>query len=376
MKVAIVHYWFTTRRGGEKVVESILKKFPQADIYTLFYDKQQYGNYLEGHNVYTSIFNTSFIRKHYQKLFPIYPLAVRSLKLKNKYDLIISSESGPAKGISKPKDTLQICYIHTPMRYCWGFSKDYIESVPKLVQPVLSFFFRMLRIWDKTTVDNVDLYIANSNNVKERVNKFYKREAKVIYPPINEFFFTKDTITIDHKKDIFLSFGAITPYKRIDLLVDVFNQTGDELIIIGDGSEKEKLEKKAKSNIQFLGTLDSWSEIESYFNRTKALLFPGEEDFGMIPLEVMAYGIPVLAYNKGGAKETVLENKSDYSKSTGMFFNEQSIDSIKNVLLQYKQVSNQFDPYYIKDHASNFKEGVFLEKITKEINNFMVSRSI
>ena len=369
MKVAIIHYWFITRRGGEKVVENILKLFPEADVYTLFYDKDNYGEYLKNHKVYTSCLDSPFFRKRYQKIFPLYPLGIKSLKLKDNYDLIISSESGPAKGIKIRNRIPHICYIHSPMRYCWGFTNEYLLSVNKTIRPFLKFLFEKLRKWDATTIDNVDLYIANSKNVAKRVKKYYDREAKVVYPPISNDFFKKDTNS-SAKKDIFLSFGAITPYKKIDLLIDTFNDNGMPLVIIGDGSEKGSLEKKANKNIKFVGSLP-WREIEKYFFRTKALIFPGEEDFGMIPLEVMAYGIPVIAYKKGGALETVVENSQDRSKSSGLFFGEQTVESLMKCLEVFSENEYLFDPFWIKSHSKNFNEDVFLKNIKIEIDNFI-----
>lgn len=370
MKVAIIHYWFITRRGGEKVVESILKKYPQADIYTLFYDKKQYGNYLEGHKIYTSILNIKFLRKFYQKVFPLYPLGIRSLKLKDNYDLIISSESGPAKGIRIKNNAKHICYIHSPMRYAWSHMDIYLRSSSKIIRPLLKFFFKKLQKWDKTTIDNVDLYIANSYNVAKRVEKYYNREAVVVHPPIEEKLFKKELK--QSTNEVYLSFGAITPYKRIDLLINVFNLNGKELVIIGDGSEKEKLKKIAKDNIRF-ESYPSWKDVERIINKTKVLLFPGEEDFGMIPLEVMSYGIPVIAYGKGGALETVLENKKQMHKSTGIFFREQTINSLENAITLYEKNANLFNAKFIKNHAKNFKESNFLNKFEKEISFYVKS---
>lgn len=372
MKVAIVHYWFITRRGGEKVTENILELFPNADIYTLFYDENEYGDYLKNHKVYSSILNLSPLRKRYQKIFPLYPLGIKSLKLKKKYDLIISSESGPAKGIQIPHGTPHICYIHSPMRYCWGFTDNYLKSVNKQIQPVLAFLFERLRKWDVKTINNVDLYIANSKNVANRVKSFYNRNAKVVYPPISNELFNKNTFS-DSNRNFYLSFGAITPYKRIDFLVDAFNKNGKPLIIIGEGSEKNSLIKKANDNIQFKGSL-SWSEIEKYFSETKALIFPGEEDFGMIPLEIMAYGIPVIAYKKGGALETVVENTTNIEKSSGLFFEEQTVESLNASLQKFSSYEHLFDPFWIKNYASNFNENVFKNKISFEINKFLNTR--
>lgn len=366
MKVAIVHYWLITRRGGEKVVESILKIFPEADIYTLFLDRDTYGAKLPNNMIYTSVLNNRYFRKHYQKLFPLYPIGVRSLKLQDDYDLIISSESGPAKGIAIPNSIPHMCYIHSPMRYCWGFTDDYLRSMPKIMAPIARFFFNRLRNWDKKTVGNVTHYVANSENVAKRVRKYYTRDAKVIYPPIDNLLFDRPLKT-NVARDVFLSFGAVTPYKRIDLLVETFNRNGEKLIVIGEGSERERLMKKANANIKFFGSLD-WSRIEEYLDRSRALIFPGEEDFGMIPLEVMSYGIPVLAYGKGGALETVVEAET-ISKSSGMFFHNQEIDDIQECLENFKRVEHMFDPDWIREHARTFSEDFFLSKFKAEVQS-------
>lgn len=372
MKVAIIHYWFLTRRGGEKVIESLLKLYPNADIYTLFYDENQYGNQLKNQQVYTSILNTPFLRKQYQKIFPLYPIGIRSLKLKKKYDLIISSESGPAKGIRNPDKIPHICYVHSPMRYCWSHKHLYLKAVNPFLRPFLGFFLERLRKWDETTIDNVDLYISNSKNIADRIVNYYKKEAEVVHPPISEELFHKE---IKRNKDgvFYLSFGAITPYKKIDLLVDTFNKNGKKLIIVGGGTERKKLEQKAKENILFKGVID-WEEIEKLIYKSKALLFPGEEDFGMIPLELMAYGLPVIAYKKGGALETVIENKKNIEESSGVFFEEQTIESLQNAIVYFEKNSKKFNPEWIRNHAKTFSENQFLLNFDKKVEKFLKKR--
>lgn len=371
MKVAVLHYWFITRRGGEKVVESILKLYPQADVYTLFYDEKKYGSFLKNHNVYTSKYNTPFFRKHYQKIFPLYPRIVNSLELKKEYDLIISSESGPIKGIRINNKATHVCYIHSPMRYCWGYTNEYLRSINSLFRPIANFFFNQLRKWDYSTKDNVDLYIANSKNVAKRVKKYYDKESIVIYPPIDNKLFEKPLVK-QNKKDYFLSFGAITPYKRIDLLVETFNRSGENLVIIGDGSEKEKLEQKAKSNIIFKGFLNE-EELSYFIQNSRALLFPGEEDFGMIPLEVMSYGIPVIAFAKGGALETVIENRNKINESSGVFFDQQNVQTISEAVIFFKTVETLFDPLWIRRHAQKFAETIFLYRFRAAIKKNNIS---
>ena len=369
MKVAIVHYWFLTRRGGEKVIESLLKIFPDADIYTLFYDKEQYGDYLQNQKIYTSILNQNFLKKHYQKIFPLYPLGIKSLKMRSSYDLIISSESGPAKGIEIPKGVPHICYVHSPMRYCWSNKEMYLNSVSRQIKPILSFFLERLRKWDETTIDNVDFYLSNSKNVSKRIEKYYHRKSEVVYPPISDDLFLKE-VPFAKDRNQYLSFGAITPYKKIDLLVDTFNENKKKLVIIGDGSERKKLQKKAKKNIQFKKVL-RWSEIEIEILKSKALLFPGEEDFGMIPLEVMAYGLPVIAYKKGGALETVIENRKKIERSSGLFFTKQNVSSIEDAIAFFEANEERFNIKWIKNHTKTFSEEQFLVNFKLKIETFL-----
>ncbi|THD67731.1 glycosyltransferase family 4 protein [Robertkochia marina] len=374
MKVAIIHYWFVTRRGGEKVVENLLKLYPDADIYTLFYDKSTYGNYLEDHNVYVSMLGKSkFLRKHYQKIFPLYPIGIKSLRLQDNYDLVISSESGPAKGIEIPEGTPHICYIHSPMRYCWGYTEEYLRGMNRFLQPVARYFFNKLRKWDSGTVDNVDLYIANSDNVKNRVNKYYNRDAKVAHPPIASELFNGPLKS--NGGEHYLSFGAITPYKRIDLLVETFNRNGKKLVVVGDGAELNKLQQKAKSNITFTGALE-WSEIQKIIKNSRALIFPGEEDFGMIPLEVMAFGLPVIAYGAGGALETVIENKNNTGRSSGLFFGNQTVTSLQRCIDDFENKEQNFNPEWIRTHASKFSEEHFIQKFMSLAGTYLNKETI
>jgi len=369
LNVAIVHYWLVTWRGGEKVIASLLKMFPKADIYTLFYDQTECGKYVKGHQVFSSSLDKPLIRKNYQKLFPLYPYGIKSLKLKKKYDLIISSESGPAKGITIDSPTPHLCYIHTPMRYCWGYMEPYLQSLPAWSRPFARKAFNKLAQWDLTTVDNADLYVANSNNVAKRVERFYKKKAEVCHPPIS-LDLLNQPLNKQTEKNHYLSFGAITPYKNIDLLVDLFNQTGKPLVVIGEGSEKKKLELKAKSNIRFTGSLP-WNEINRLILQSRALIFPGEEDFGIIPLEVMSQGVPVIALKKGGALETVVENRENVETSSGIFFDEPEVESLSKAIDDFERLESQFDPQWIRQQVTRFGEDRFQREMTAYIHRLL-----
>lgn len=375
LKVAILHYWFVTWRGGERVVRELLNIFPNADIYTLFYNEEACGDYLEGFNVYSSLLDRPFLRKRYQKIFPLYPLGVKSLKLKGQYDLIISSESGPIKGVLNDADCPHICYVHTPMRYCWGFMDDYLRVLPRFLRPLAKIEFERLARYDLKTVDNVDLYLANSFNVKRRVREYYSRDADVLYPPISLDLFEESRLRSLplSKSDYYLSFGALTPYKRIDLLVESFNASGRRLLVIGEGGEKDRLMAMAKPNIEFLGGLD-YDLISNIIKGARALIFPGEEDFGMIPLEVMAHGVPVIAYSQGGALETVVYKDGDVKNSTGVFFDAQNRESIDEALIKFENVMDDFDPIFIRRHAREFGSDIFVERFMEILKRFMNSR--
>lgn len=371
MKVAILHYWLVSFRGGEKVIHSLLKLYPNADIYTLFADPKLVQQYFPNNKVYSCPFDIPLIRKHYQKLFPLYPIFVKSLRLRQKYDLIISSESGPIKGVSHPSSTKHVCYVHTPMRYAWGFTQEYLRVLPAITRPIALFFFKFLQVWDKTTVSNVDQYLCNSVNVQKRVQRFYGKEASVAYPPIADFLFHSfaraQEIRARKGRNYFLCFGALVPYKRIDLAVSVFNQNGLPLEVYGLGSETKNLQSLALHNVHIRGALDDDNLIE-VISQARALLFPGEEDFGMIPLEVMALGVPVIALGRGGALETVVES-SNISQSSGLFFTEQSTDALSAAITKFIEIESLFDAQWIHNHAQKFSEDAFLKRFQTLVTN-------
>lgn len=372
LRVAIPHYWLMSWRGGEKVVRALLDLFPQADIYTLFYDNACSDN-IAGHNVYTSILDVPILRKYYQRIFPLYPVGVRSLRLRRKYDLILSSESGPIKGIQNPTNIPHLCYIHTPPRYCWGYTNEYLRVVPKALRGVAAHEFERLRRYDESTISGVHSFIANSFNVKRRVQEFYKRNADVVYPPISLELFNQGSLTTLSAQDrgYYLCFSALTPYKRVDLAVEAVNRLGRKLIVIGDGGERHTLQVMAGSNVTFTGVLP-YPEVQKYIRGAKALIFPGEEDFGMIPLEVMAHGVPVIAYRKGGAVETVIDISAELSPPpTGLFFDRQSVDAVEEAIVRFEKLQDCFVAEEIQLHARKFGEDHFKHEMSRKILAFL-----
>lgn len=355
-KVAIVHYWLINMRGGEKVLEALLDIFPDADIFTHVVDHSKISEQLSAR-----IKATSFISKlpgaakHYQKYLPLMPLALEQLDLTG-YDLIISSESGPAKGIIAAPTATHICYCHSPMRYVWDMYHQYTGNAGVLKRLVMAPLLHYLRIWDVTTSQRVGHFVANSNYVKARIQQYYHRTATVIHPPVE----TGDFSIGDELGDFYLLVGQLVDYKRADLAVDAFNHSGKNLVVIGDGEQLNNLRKKAHSNIKFLGK-QSFDVLLQHYRRCQALIFPGVEDFGIVPLEAMACGRPVIAFAKGGALETVVDG------ITGLHFHEQTIHALNAAVEQFETDRESFEPDTIRQHAERFSRQRFVDEMRSYI---------
>ncbi|MBA65643.1 MAG: glycosyl transferase [Candidatus Marinimicrobia bacterium] len=356
MKVFLVHYWLNSMRGGEKVLEQMIDLFPEAKIITNYYSNKRISKPILDRIYKTSLINNlPFVEKFYRHYLPIYPLALKNIKVKSA-DVVISSESGPAKGIQVPSHIPHICYTHTPMRYIWDMQSEYFgEGMKrKIIQPFINY----LRKWDYNSAQRVDFFVANSHYVKKRIRRFWGRTSEVIYPPVDTKNFSISN-TID---DYYLLFGQSTKYKRHDLAVKAFNENKKKLIVIGEGEELTYLKSISKNNISFLGRINN-KLMKKYLSRCRALIFPGIEDFGIIPVECMASGRPVIAFNKGGATETII------NKKTGLFFDKQSSDSLNQKINDFELIEHKFDPLYIKKHSLNFDKKIFKQKFLKFINN-------
>lgn len=357
-KIALIHYWLTGMRGGEKVVQSICNLFPDIDIFTLVYDKNKIAESINQHKVFTSfIQKLPFARKKYQTYLPLMPIAIEQFDLSG-YDIVISSESGVAKGVLTKPETCHFCYCHTPMRYIWNMYFDYLkhESVGFLKRKIMKVFFNYLRIWDLATASRVDYFISNSNNVKKRILKYYRRDSTVIYPPVD----VESMIFETKKQDYYLVVSQLVSYKRIDLAVQAFNEFKKELIIIGEGEEYKKLKKIANSNIKFLGW-QSEENLRQYYASAKAFIFPGEEDFGITPVEAQASGTPVIGFGRGGLLETVIGGK------TGLFFYKQDYKDLIDVIETFESDSVKFDCYKIRENSLKFSRERFENDLVKFI---------
>lgn len=348
MRVAIVHYWLVWMRGGEKVLEALSDLYPQADIFTLVYDERHISDKLKRHRIIPSFLQRiPGAVKHYQSLLPLMPFALESFDLTG-YDLIISSESGPAKGIIAPPHARHVCYCHTPMRYLWDHYHDYRAHAGFLSRSMLTLMAPALRTWDVTTSVRVDRFVANSRHVAARIDKYYRRPADVVHPPVA----VDDFAPVGAPDDFYLCAGQMVRYKRVDLAVEAFTRTGRKLVVIGEGNEYAKLKRMAGPNITFLGRAP-FPVLKDMLARCRALIFPGEEDFGIVPVEAMASGRPVIAYASGGALDTVVPQLS------GLLFKEQSIEALIEAVERFEAEEACFAPDAIRSHAQQFSTANF-----------------
>jgi len=360
MKVAIVHDWLTGMRGGERCLDVFCEIFPQAHLYTLLYVPGSVSPLIEQMPIKTSfIQRLPFSKKSYRKYLPLFPMAVEGFNLKG-YDLILSCSHCVAKGIIPPPDALHISYTLTPMRYAWDMYGEYFGESRSGIIP---FFIHYLRMWDVTSSQRVDHFLCISKYVENRIKKFYRRDAEVIHPPVEIDRFSLS----DKKEDFFLIVSSFAPYKRIDLAIKAFNRLGFALKIIGSGPEEKRLRSMARSNMEFLG----WQPDEivaDYYSKCRALIFPGEEDFGIVPLEAMASGKPVIAYGRGGALETIISyDQRSKADPTGLFFHEQDVDSLIEAVIQFNKIEREFDPMVIRNHALQWDREIFKETVKKNI---------
>jgi glycosyltransferase involved in cell wall biosynthesis len=369
MRVAIIHDWLTGMRGGERCLEVFCELFPQAHLYTLLHIPGSVSALIEKMPIKTSfIQNLPFSKKRYRKYLPLFPMAIERFSLKG-YDLIVSCSHCVAKGVIPPTDAIHISYMLTPMRYAWDMYEEYFAENKNIMIP---FFMHYLRMWDVTSSQRVDNFLCISKHVQNRLMKFYRRDSEVIHPPVEASRFRLGK----KKEDLFLIVSSLVPYKKIKLAVEAFNRLGYPLRIIGTGQEEKKLRLIAKSNVEFMGWQSDAVVAENY-SRCRALIFPGEEDFGIVPLEAMGCGKPVIAYGKGGILETVVAFDTPKKRGeapTGLFFHEQNVDSLIDAVERFGRIEREFDPAAIRRHALQWDREIFKERIKKNILEKMESR--
>lgn len=345
-KVAIVCDWLTNMGGAEKVIHNLHRQFPDAPIYTTLYDPKRMKGFEEAE------IRTSFLQKipMAQKKHPLFlnwmPMAVESFNL-NEFDIVISSSHSVAKGIITKPETMHVSYCHTPMRYAWEhWELDYrLRKVPKFLHNSIIKKIHKLRIWDRLTADRVDHFLVNSSFVEKRVNKYYRKPATVMHPPVET-----TGLQTGSAGDFYLMVGRHIGYKRFDLVIETFNKNGQKLLIAGTGPESSKLKSLAKGNIEFLGRVDD-QKLKELYRTCKALIFPQLEDFGITPVECMASGRPVIAFGQGGARDTIQEGVS------GMFFDQQTPESLSKSLEKFESMS--WNSTAIQEHSQKFSEQAF-----------------
>lgn len=356
MKIALIHDYLVQHGGAERVLECFTELFPYAPIYTLVYNQKLMHGVFEGKDIRTSFIQKLPFSASRHRLFPQFmPMAIEQFDF-SAYDIVLSDSSSYAKGIITGPQTLHICYMHTPMRYAWDDCQKYTEdfSFPRLVKKLVPFVMNYIRIWDRVSADRPDKIIANSNFVAKRIKKYYKRESVVIHPPAN----VDNFYASEKQENYFLMVGRIIEYKRFDIAIKAFNELALPLKIIGRGPEIKKLQKIAKSNIEFLGRVPE-EKLADYYAKCQAFVFPQEEDFGIVAIEAMAAGRPLIAYRGGDIPEHMEEG------TAGVFFDKQTPEDIAAAVKKFQKLS--FDPEQIRAGARKFDKEIFKARIKEYI---------
>jgi glycosyltransferase involved in cell wall biosynthesis len=356
-RIAFAHDWIVRMRGGEKCLEILCELYPDAEIFTLVHRPGSVSRVIEQHRVRTSVLqHLRWAREHHQHFLPLYPLAMRTLRPRG-IDCLVSVSTAVAKAVATPHETLHICYCNTPMRYLWDQFDDYFGNATVPVRAAMRLLRRPLQKWDLRTAQFPHHYIGNSQNVSERIRRIYGRTSEIIYPPVETGRFPLS----ERDDGFFLVVSALVPYKRVDLAVRAATALGEKLVVVGEGGEMERLRRVAGSTVTFTGWRSD-DEIRDYYAACTALLFPGEEDFGIVPVEAIATGKPVVAYARGGALETVLEGPD---LETGVLFQEQTVESLIRAMRQVRE--RDFDRKKMREFALSFDSSVYKRKMKEFI---------
>ena len=366
MRIALVHDWLTGMRGGEKVLDAICRLYPQADLFTLIHCPGRCTPAIENRRISTSWLNRlPAVQRYYRYLLPLAPGAIESFNLRE-YDLIISSSHCVAKGIRRDARAVHICYCHSPMRYVWSQSEAYGRTMG-LLGMALALFRDPLRRWDRRSSAGVDVFLANSRNVADRIGRAYNRPAEVVHPPVDVDFFTPAPVA---RESFYLIVGAMAPYKRVDQAIETFRSLpGRELIIIGTGQMASRLRRLAGANVRFPGH-QSDESIRDHYRRCRALLFPGEEDFGIVPVEAMACGCPVIAYRAGGASETVRDGDDGHPHGiTGVLYSPQTAEGLRKAIERFERMGPVFPADTLSQWACTFDLARFQRQFVEAVES-------
>ena len=359
IKVAVIHYWLVAMRGGERVLERVLRLFPEADVFTHVYDPSAVSAEIRARHIRTSFIDgLPFSRQLYQRYLPLMPSALESLDLRG-YDLVLSFEAGPAKGVIAPPDALHVCYCHSPMRYLWDSYAEYYAAAGPLARLAMPLTFPRLRVWDQASSTRVDGVIANSSFIRRRIRRAWGRDAIVVHPPAPVEALSAAGEVGSH----FLWVGQMTPYKRGDLAVDAFSRWPAPLQMIGRGEMLRSLKARAGGDVTFTDGL-SFAELARAYATCRGLIYTAEEDFGIIPVEAMAAGRPVLAFGRGGVLDTIVPGE------TGLFFEEQTVDSVLDGLARFEAWLPTFDPAKAQKQAAKFSGARFDREYLQALAGF------
>ncbi|MDP3920190.1 MAG: glycosyltransferase [Candidatus Omnitrophota bacterium] len=354
MKVALVHDWMIHMRGGEKVLEALAEIYPQATLYTLFYDREKLSPALRNRKIVASFLQKlPGIKRYYRWLLPILPKCIESLRVAD-VDLVVSTSHCVAKGVRVPLGARHICYCHTPMRYLWDLGDVYFKNIPGFLRPILNAVLVRLRDWDRAVNVRVDQFVSNSAFVEERIRRHYGRDAVVVHPPVRSDYLKPQ----GEKRDFYLVVSAFVPYKRVDVVIEAFNEIERDLVIVGGGPLERSYKALAKSpRISFLGSVDD-ERLRSLYSEARAVIFPTEEDFGIVPVEAQACGTPVIALDRGGALEGV---------KSGIFIDDQTPAAVRAGVERFEKMT--FQPTEVRERISGFSKEEFKGKMIGVINS-------
>ncbi|MFA6423644.1 MAG: glycosyltransferase [Patescibacteria group bacterium] len=359
MKIALVHDFLNQLGGAERVLTVLHQMYPTAPVYTLLYDPEKTRGFFSSWDIRPSYLQKwpNFLKKRQKYLLPFYSTAIESFDL-SEYDLVISSSNSFAKGVITGPDTLHVSYCHSPMRYAWDWHAEYLNEnkLNWFSKKIVKKIIHQIRIWDKESAKRVDFWIANSNNVKQRIKKYYHQDSEVLFPPVNSSNFKIE----ENPSDYFLIVSRLSAYKKVELAVKTFNELGYHLVVVGTGEQYNMLKSIAKPNVEIVG-FKSDKVVQEYMSNCRAFVHPLEEDAGITPLEAMASGRPVIAYHKGGSLESVQEGIN------GVFFNEPTVDSLIEGIKKFEEAESRFDPQKIQESVSQFDNSKFKEKLEKII---------
>lgn len=365
-QIALLHPWFLAMGGAEETVDSLARTFPEADVFCLIYEKKHLPPQVEGKKLTSlPIQWLPWKFKYYRHLLPLWPVAIESLDLRG-YKIAITSDPSIMKGVLVDQDAYHICYCHSPMRCLWDLHVEYYDATPAIFKPLFALGAHYVRQWDYLAAQRVDLFVANSKYIQRRIKKYFGRDSIVIYPPVK----TDIGYISPSHEDYYLSVGRLTAIKRIDLLIGACNRLGRRLVIAGSGREEKRLKAIAGPTIEFLGRVPD-DKLRELYARCRAFLFAADEDFGIVSVEAQAFGRPVVAYGHGGTLETVRVDDPSGSPDTGVFFREQTVESVLDAIQRFESTENAFDPDEIQRNAYRFD----IREFEKQFSSLVESAS-